>query len=683
MPKLNNEIRPRYWSRADMGAEHFNGGQLNSLSNMLETNLLNDLDLPLDDNGAAPKRGGFPRLFAITTDDKGKEVINDLSRDPKVKSEEFWRQVQLGNVFAYPAGADKPVQLQVKVANDGRASLQYSKPVEPEELPQPPAKRLNVFKWIAWGVTLGHAFNKQRLEYNRQRQNAAETKGKLNAVKSDRMTNLEQNEKIQADARRAELAERAKKAELRKRYESADAHTKENELGISNVTSIFAPVPKYNAEFDRDAKKDSVKKEGLYDQKEFNDLKKYDIDLNSIQVGNSGKTVTEEEFAAVGFFTVCKPEHAMKIENIQRGDRHIMTSLSELGFPPQDHAKLASAQPANFAAGDLFMDPPRDRSGRFFKDAVNPARKETFEAFKAYKAGEKAKLAGLIANGINRVGEEAAGLDIPQVPTQARSYFVMGEKLLDLMDKDPELKDIALQNGMDPGKLKTAEGVREMNKVALDARKYERAFASFACEPNADDMNPHHKKLLLKGILKDRIICTKLAAENTTTNDLTKEYFDKVSVNQNFASNIDYKGYVEHPETRPEPGQGKIWSDSANAIFTGIQNVYNHQPVTVQDLTDPRKMSMIDQMAEEIIDRHHLTDLSANELADMFSYRDNKGLKLSEDISIAEKNIAEQHRKGNANIVNEPEEELDLINKMDNNIINNRVEENDSLLINK
>ena len=634
MPKLNNPINPRGWSRADMGIDHLDSTQLAGLNKSFEKDLLNQIGLPLNDEGAAPKTNGIPRLFAVTTNAKGEEEINDLSKSPLPKSPEFWRQVQLGNVFAYPAGASKPVQLQVQ--KNGMASmLAFSKPVDSKELPSPPAKPLGFWKRAAWLFSFGNAFDKQRREYNARIANAEATGKKFSEFEGKRKTGVE-TEHQDAEHRKAELREIERKQELKSHFQSAEKHMEENSIGIKQVTDIYGPVPRYDARFDRDDK--STGSYGLYNQKEFNSLVGYkDLDPKSIPAGDGSKSFTDEEFAAVAMFASCDPKYAKTAVLMQRGDRFTEQGLRDLGFPEKDIPVIETSQACNFYAQDLFIQPPRSGSGKFFKDVCNMGKKDAYEAFKDYKNGSKAKLAALIAKGVNYAARDIACMDEAKMSTQTRANCVMSGKLLDLMEKDPELKTLALQQGMDPSKLKTVEGAKVLIGFGEEARNSEKVLAEYAAEEQ-EPVKPV-KRLMLKNILRERIANTKLVAENTTTNPQTDEKRALISMNLKQADSVTMKGYNKNPDTRPDPGKGKIWADSQIALLTGVAMAYNHQPSSVQELTDAQNVNKIDQIAEEIIDKYKLDELPVNDLAKKFSYRENKDIKLSKEIAEAEQKL--------------------------------------------
>ena len=69
--------------------------------------------------------------------------------DMSPKSPEFWRQVSMGSVFAYPAGSKSPVQLR---AGDDPVStggdFGYTRPAEPESIPARQMKQPGLFKRI-------------------------------------------------------------------------------------------------------------------------------------------------------------------------------------------------------------------------------------------------------------------------------------------------------------------------------------------------------------------------------------------------------------------------------------------------------------------------------------------------------------------------------------------------------
>ena len=74
-----------------------------------DLNLLTNFGIIVGDNKQVPKTAGVPRIFLMTKDEDGHERVHSLEeKNLALGSLEFWKQAQLGNVFAYPAGETRP-----------------------------------------------------------------------------------------------------------------------------------------------------------------------------------------------------------------------------------------------------------------------------------------------------------------------------------------------------------------------------------------------------------------------------------------------------------------------------------------------------------------------------------------------------------------------------------------------
>ena len=100
------------------------------------------------------------------------------------------------------------------------------------------------------------------------------------------------------------------------------------------------------------------------------------------------------------------PELGAKGDN--ETDIHATKSLIEVGGVTKEEAeKLAISNiSSSFWTTDLFIDPPRDNEGSFFKQVTNDGRQMAVDAFNAYKDGNKEPLARLLALGVNKAVTE-------------------------------------------------------------------------------------------------------------------------------------------------------------------------------------------------------------------------------------------------------------------------------------
>ncbi len=134
---------------------------------------MNDLGWKLEEGNRVPKDpGGLSRMCLIRQDKNGRDTLmaydgQQLSDGTKLemKSTEFWEQIQMGNVIAFPLGDTKPVQLQISGFD-----IEFSKPLEPSQIPmrdpEPPVPaRPNGWKRF-WHGIFKSAYKKDFEEYD-------------------------------------------------------------------------------------------------------------------------------------------------------------------------------------------------------------------------------------------------------------------------------------------------------------------------------------------------------------------------------------------------------------------------------------------------------------------------------------------------------------------------------------
>ena len=404
---FNNEIQPRGWSRADMGLEHLDQKQIAYLNRRFRERLENELGIHFDQNGAAiTDREGTPRLFIIEKDRHNQDVITSANNaQVKPGTEEFWRQVQLGNVYAYPAGSKNPVQLQVSVDPTLKdAKMVYSKEVTEETMPEPPAKPLGFWKRAAWIVTAGRAFNKQRLEYKARTAGRENVLSKLGRYARARIS-VVRNEAAEFEQWKKDEEARAARQALESQKNAAGKLADTYERGMQSMAKLFRPDPQWDQQMDMATKTKGL---GVYTREQFDTLKTYskdEIDLDKIKVGPNGQKLSAEEFASVTCLALWDPKNA-KILSDMKMDKYVPQGLEAMGIPKEDIPEITTAQARSFATTDLFIDGYRDNGGAFFKDYTNAGRKDAVEAFQAYEKGSPEKLAEIIARGVNLLTDE-------------------------------------------------------------------------------------------------------------------------------------------------------------------------------------------------------------------------------------------------------------------------------------
>ena len=555
------------------------------------------------------KTNSVPRLFVLGADENGNAKVFDLSSvDIQAGSDEFWKQVQLGNVFAYPAGTNDPVQIQVGVTKSGGIELGTSKPVTAENLPDPPVYKLSAWqKFASW---FGFYKKEVHMAKHREEEQVA-LRSKLEAMQTVRKSiNKEQEAADVAEGERI-----LKEREDLKALENATAKRDALKTGMKNMTDVFAPQPRFNPDFEK-IQDGPHKKEGLYTKKHFNSLKVYskkDIDLDTIQVGSSGKSVTEEEFASVTMYALWNPKNSMKGYNQMAPDIHGEKSLLDLGFEKKEIPTLLTSRSRGWWTTDLFIIPPRDNEGSYFKEVTNAGRKDAVEAFQAYQNGDKTKLAQIIADGVNMAAQDMKIVQQNKMEPQNNAVMVTSGKLLDLMEKDPQLKEMALQQGMKEDHLKVVEGNRQLEKISQDARDAEYEIRKAKIE--GKELSAEDKAKYSKAIIKEKISLARMSVDNEKEH---KEALLKIGIISSAAKAVnknDMEVWNKNPSKRPSPGKGKIWMDTMQHCLGSIYKVYNPLTESLGQLSAEKGLQTLDKIAEQVVKQEGMAQKSTEWLA--------------------------------------------------------------------
>ena len=644
-----NRIQPRYESLADANSRSLTAQQINSFGN-LNDKLYMELGLQIQNNGRPEELGWVPRIFVMGRDGNGHDKVKTLREaDLKVGSKEFWDQVQMGNVFAYPVGSEDPVQLQVKVRGRTRAELNYSKPMKQNELPSLPVQPV---KWYHRALGFFHIGNYREM-VRRHDQDLADyeaNRHKLSQMKEGRKSFIgEETERHEqtygTEKARIEAEEKARREEeekerlrqeaqeIEKKFqgdvEHAIKHHGDIDQGIYQMTSVFQPVPQYDPKLEKlvegkvgmNGKAAEKSQFGLYTKDHFNKLKVFDkdqIDLSKIKLGESGKTVSNEEFAAVTFFALWDNKNMKKaIQNHENEDIWAEKSLKDFGFSADQAAEIMGGQSRNWFTADLFVVPPRDNEGIYFEKTTNLGREDAVKAFQDYQSGDKTALAGIIAQGINKAATDLVLEQNNTFSEQTKGVLASTSLLVDIMKKDPDLEDLALKQGMEKDHLQAAKGMAELHRIQKERDEAEYKMAKAIQDGTAQNMTAEEKSKLLKPIIKGRLTQEQLVADNVQNCQYGVTKVNEMSNNGTnviFTDRDTLNTWGENPKLRPEPGYKKIHFDTFNRVDRGIQKVLSPVSDTLKNLGTVHGPKHLDRIADEIIKQEGLVEKPVKEL---------------------------------------------------------------------
>ena len=704
-------VKPRYQTLAAANEAALSDDNLRRLQIKMNEFFYDTLGIEMQPDGSAPNSGViFPRIMIMGQNQDGADFPQNVNfTNFKPGSKEFLEQVQLGNVFAYPAGKTKPVQVQIKYKN-GDAAFTCSDPVEPENIPEPPQapRPLTGWRWLV-SKMFRLPFKAQREAYERYERERANARTKLQEIESHRSEIAAQEEQdYKAEKERRELEN-----------EVASAKRLADELtnGKKHFVDTFQPVPHKNPEMIKNSDNSPLGLNyGFYTEKQFRDLtiltsneddvkkqhreqdkqleqdfirkarekgvpenqfvnlhpdqqaggKPYQFrkfDQKSILI--KGKPVTNAQFAAVALAS------CFKIENVAKGhmvdpkqfDPHLEQSVKDMGFSDKEAKMIAHLNFRSMGTTDLFIAEPRDGEGALIKDYTNPSRLEAADAFEAYKNGKKEHLAKLIAHGINEISRESVDQASDHISVQSSGAIAAGEQLLSLMEQDPELAALAAENGMEPDRCECVQGLVKVQKLEEQARQAE--YQILKAKLDGNPLTKEQKKTYAEQIVNYKLCMQQLMAHNSLVaegpDSKYMDFLTKVTPNmQNPPKDPNNVGFPLPKHMRQAPPKGKIYSDSLADAVGGVKMLYAPMPKFIRQLSSPTNEQKVLDFSKKVVADEHVEDLSDAEFYQKIKLS-NGTLKLSDHLVKLNEIMAPQ----NANVRSQNARQNELKNGME------------------
>ena len=227
------------------------------------------------------------------------------------------------------------------------------------------------------------------------------------------------------------------------------------------------------------------------------------INLFSMEVG--GKPVTDREFASLGSLAIYDPSIAGSFVFAGKSNNLVRLDEPSLWVAADNHSMYVMNCANNYAVieGELKAIPD-PRIETFLHTSIPAARKMAEKALRAYEAGDVAPLAGLIANGVNlgvnyskhqplAPSDLEIKSDFPdgdwkepelmrKVNSDACGNDLMMQGALDLLDRDPRLKQAVIKAGLKEEDILAARafemahrvqkaGLAAMQRLSKDAKE--------------------------------------------------------------------------------------------------------------------------------------------------------------------------------------------------------------------
>ena len=617
-----NEAGGKKWTSIDDAPDSL-------IANITESkNLRVALGIVTGEGGKVPSTEGVPRMFIIGKDENGADKVMTLEEaGAPAGSREFWKQAQLGNLFAYAAGEKDPVQVKLNVTGVV-TNLKISKPIDPENFPTGPVpKRPGFFQRLLHGINKNWASGETRSYYKKTAEAKAlkesvrsMTKSRKNSIDSEMKELRSQETVIEAAVKKQNIAVHA--ADMK-------AALEEKKNGLQTFRDITAPTPVFNEKIEKvtEASEGRKEKAGLYTKEQFKILKTIDADVSSFKIGE--KTVSEQEYMGLVAAATLAPKYAEKmIANSATKDLTLFQTLENMGIPKEQVHKNYCLQHSDWLFGDFMkIKGLRDGETNLFDPVLNPARQDAIDLLRDYQAGKegsKKALAENISRGITHIMNTVKGRK--SFSDMTMKQFRVMNSLAGLLDRDPELKAIAMKEppegcGVTEKDLKMVRGMAEIDKADLKAAESASKLAEAALE-GAEPLSAEEKKQLTADVISSKLMQAKLFADiaaidkdeaHSAVYAKSQEAGLEAAMNGRMVTMPMTEEWNAHPESRPLPPKGKLFSDQVLEYTNALLPEIKSYPETAISLAENGQQNYKD-LALAIVEKEGYASLSPDEI---------------------------------------------------------------------
>jgi len=654
LSKLNGEYQERFiGGTIKKGQESVNTISEKSfeiLNNSFDTAEM--LGIEIGEDGKIPVANGIPRIFIMKTGEDGMDRMQSLEdANIQFKSREFWQEAQLGNVFAFPAGSDKAVQIQPDIRKARKPAVSASSPVELSKVQL--GKKDHEYREPNWFTRMVNrmfsGYRKTDCEIYRERE-------KLNALSGKRAASIktEQEEIKDINARSAKRIEKAAEKTL---LDEVSSKGSMKPLGKQFYKDLTAPQPKFYPQFE--SKPD---RGNFYTKEDFNSLKPIDKNIEDYSVG--GKAVSADEYCGLVMTCSHDEKYAMDGFKISQGyDDTYKQTLMNMGCSEKEANKRITMTYSTFISDDIMKGDLRVGQGSHIKTNVQPAREQSFEILEQYKQGNKAPLAEKIAEGIKLSVNTSSEIEYrPGYGAYNRMEFAAA--LGDMLERDPELKALAKEKGLKDKDIDVAKGMREFSKADTLRHEAKNAIAKAAFEDR--ELSYQEKLKYTKDILAAEIMETRLTTENKTRETggpaaAAAEQAERTAAavkDKLIVTKEQLQNWSENPGTRPLPPKGKMYADQVTKYMESRKQDFNVHPKTLSEAANPENIKNYKVLAEGIIEKDGLAMLSTKDLSRTINVSDTvyKGANLFKKADAVAQSIEaqKQHEAKGPAAENEP-----------------------------
>jgi len=189
----------------------------------------------------------------------------------------------------------------------------------------------------------------------------------------------------------------------------------------------------------------------------------------------------------------------------------------------------------------------------------------------------------------------------------------------DLLDRDPELMNLAMESGLKKGDLQAVKGLSAMSKA--DTARQEAKLALAKAGADGITLSEDAKRKYAEDIITANLMEAKMSHENFEREKKgdphTKETQRLLQIANDYESGLtkdQRKEYTDHPERRPAPPAGKLYADQVNTLMGGRLAEFNAHPDTIVSLCDQNGVNQMHKVAAQIVQKNNLAQMDVAQL---------------------------------------------------------------------
>lgn len=607
----------------------------------LRGNLVN-LGIELGEDGKTPMSAGAPRLFLVKD---GKAATLEESNAP-VGSPAFLEAALKGQLFGYPAGEKRPVQLQGK-ADYFRFSVEPSEPLSTERIqnldfmpPPEPARRPKP-KWYHRLFNFIPSNQRKLDEYNRaEREHAkwekemeqftkeVEQKAKNLPEQADaaiaideRFGALRDEKSLAADQA---VVEKLRRAHCQRLANGAKEDCGKSEYGIDVMTNVYSNRPKPRQEWLKHGEAGENESNGLYTEANFNKLTSATIDPAKVEIG--GKGLTEREFATLAMFAATDADIGVAAQKQGVSDPSSVIQFYQQEGYTEKQAKqiIADSISIAYTMDVLHTD---SRMNKYFDTAMNGGRALATKALKAYP-GDKTQLAKILGQAVKTAGSFAGYSGDSGAPGMMK---VAGD-MLSLMERDPELKQLAKQSfereekefcANTPFRERSFDDmVGSINKQIkfdeLQQKAHQARYELLNARAEGKELSAEEKKGYVRDILTANLAEGMRLEQNKKIKKAAANKKGEPMNNEGLNQYLEEMGdkIEKQSDLATSAGGSTLPSSAPMLLQSAVDHRIAKKPAILDTVADPEKLAGIMRSADKIIEMNQLDRQSLDYLVD-------------------------------------------------------------------